>query len=64
MLLISEVPLHPLELRGGGTLVVQRVDGEVCQVLRWTTALSSKVNLPDAINFRALCGEQLVTLPP
>jgi len=31
---------------------------------RWTTTLSSKVNLPDPINFRALCGANLVTYPP
>ena len=30
---------------------------------RWSTALSSKVNLPHAINFRALIGASLVTLP-
>ena len=29
---------------------------------RWSTTLSSKVNLPHAIKFRALCGENLVTL--
>ena len=28
---------------------------------RWSTTLSSKVNLPHAINFRALCGANLVT---
>ena len=28
---------------------------------RWTTILSSKVNLPHAINVRALCGQTLVT---
>jgi len=28
---------------------------------RWSTTLSSKVNLPCAINFRALCGAKLVT---
>jgi len=31
---------------------------------RWTATLSSKVNLPEAINFRALCGANLVTYPP
>jgi len=30
---------------------------------RWTTALSSKVNLIHAINIRAVCGSNLVTLP-
>ena len=30
---------------------------------RWSTTLSSKVNLPHAINFRALCGAYLVTRP-
>ena len=30
---------------------------------RWTTTISSKVNLPHAINFRVLCGAKLVTLP-
>ena len=28
----------------------------------WSTARPSKVNLPQAINFRALCGAKLVTL--
>ena len=28
---------------------------------RWTTTLSSKVKLPHAINFRALCGANVVT---
>jgi len=28
---------------------------------RWSTALSSKVNLPHAVNFKALCGANLVT---
>ena len=28
---------------------------------RWSTTLSSKVNLPRAMNSRALCGENLVT---
>jgi len=28
---------------------------------RWSTTFSSKVNLPHAINFRALCGVNLVT---
>jgi len=28
---------------------------------RWTTTLSSQVNLPHAINFRASCGANLVT---
>ena len=28
---------------------------------RWTTTLSAKVNLPHGINFRALCGANLVT---
>ena len=31
---------------------------------RWTTDLSSKVNLPGTINFKALCGTELVTLSP
>ena len=31
---------------------------------RWSTTLSSKVNLPHAINFRASCGADLVTLHP
>jgi len=30
---------------------------------RWTTTLSSKVNLPHAINFRAVCGANLGTIP-
>ena len=30
---------------------------------RWSTTLASKVNLPHAINFRALCGANLVTYP-
>jgi len=30
---------------------------------RWSTTVSSKVNLYHAINFRALCGANLVTLP-
>ena len=29
-----------------------------------TTSLSSKVNLPHAINFRAFCGANVVTYPP
>jgi len=29
---------------------------------RWTTSLSSKLNLPHAINFRAVCGAHVVTL--
>ena len=35
-----------------------------CPPTRWSTTLSSKVNLPHAINFRALCGANLVTLHP
>ena len=31
---------------------------------RWSTTLSPKVNLPHGINFRALSGANLVTLPP
>ena len=31
---------------------------------RWTTALSSKVNLPHANDLRAVCGLNLVTSPP
>jgi len=31
---------------------------------RWTATLSSKVNLPHIINFRALCRANLVTRPP
>ena len=31
---------------------------------RWSTALSSKVNLPHAVNFRAVCGASLTTYPP
>ena len=31
------------------------------QITRWSTTLSSKVNLPHVINFRALCGANLVT---
>ena len=30
---------------------------------RWCTALSSKVNLPHAINLKAVCGANVVTLP-
>jgi len=30
--------------------------------LRWSTTRSSKVNLPHAIDFRAICGAKLVTL--
>ena len=30
---------------------------------RWSTTLSSKVNLPDTINFGDLCGANLVTQP-
>jgi len=30
---------------------------------RWSTTLSSKVNLPHAINFGALCDANLVTYP-
>jgi hypothetical protein len=30
--------------------------------IRWSTTLSPKVNLPHAINLRALCGANLVTL--
>ena len=29
---------------------------------RWNSKLASEVNLPHAINFRALCGANLVTL--
>jgi len=32
--------------------------------VRWSTNLSSKVKLPDAINIAALCGADLVTQPP
>ena len=36
-----------------------------CSVsLRWAATLSSKVNLPDEMNFRALGGANLVTLHP
>ena len=31
---------------------------------RWSSSLSSKVNLPHAMNFRSLCGENLVTQHP
>ena len=31
---------------------------------RWTTELSSKVNIPDASTFKALCGTNLAKLPP
>ena len=31
---------------------------------RWCTTLSSKVNPPHSIDFRVLCGTNLVTLPP
>ena len=31
---------------------------------RWSTTLSSKVNLPHVINFGAFCGANLVTYPP
>ena len=31
---------------------------------RWSTTLSSKVNLHHAIDLRSLCGASLVTLPP
>ena len=34
-----------------------------CGTTRWTTTLSSEVNLPDEIDSRALCGAKLVTLP-
>ena len=30
---------------------------------RWTTTLSSEVNLPHGINFGALCGANMVTFP-
>jgi len=34
-----------------------------CIPTRWSTTLSSKVNLPHAINFRAFCSAKLVTYP-
>ena len=34
------------------------------QTTRWTTDLSPKVNFPYVMNFKALCGTSLVTLPP
>ena len=46
---------------GGG---VWSVGGGVYPPTRWSTTLSSKVNLPHAINLRALCGANLVTLQP
>ena len=37
--------------------------GDFPHATRWTTNLSSKVNLHHAIDFRALCGANLVTCP-
>ena len=34
----------------------------ICIATQWTNTLSSKANLPHAINFRALCSANLVTL--
>ena len=34
-----------------------------CRPARWSTTLSSKVNLPHVIDFRALCVANLVTYP-
>jgi len=40
-----------------------RVDaGFDAEAARWSSTLSSKVKLPHAMNFRALCGATLVTL--
>ena len=33
------------------------------EATRWSSTLSLNVNLPHAINFRALCGADLVTYP-
>ena len=61
----------PADIRGNEALVAHRVAGCVVQTrrrwserehaTRWSTSRSSKVNLPHAINFRALCGTNLVT---
>ena len=41
-----------------------RIRSSAFLTTRWTTPRSSKVNLPHAINFRALCGANSVTQHP
>ena len=50
--LMSEVSLYDAYGRGS--------NGDAT---RWSTTLSSKITLPYAINFRALCDAKLVTYP-
>ena len=64
--LMSEVPLYkPVNFRA--KIVFARISWLVSvrsPATRRTTILPSKVNLPRAINFRALRGANLVTYPP
>ena len=44
---------------------IRRIMNEDARVsTSWTSILRLRVNLPHPINFRALCGANLVTLPP
>ena len=52
MFFMSEVPLYGVLAWTG-----------VAFSARWTTDLSSKVKLPEAINLKASCGADAVTLP-
>ena len=64
MLVVGEGSLGGL-FSGGVTMANESYYTTVLLVLpatRWSSTISSKVDLPHAINFRALCGVNLITL--